>query len=450
MPRPPKGPRLFLRERHGRAPVYVVLDTGGVEISTGCGPEERAGAEKALADYIGSKHVSTIGAHDPRAVITADVLTFYLREKQPRENADSRAKKSFLDASIIIERLIEWWGDKFLSEVRTSSCKDYTRYRTSQTNRRAKEGRGRKISIGTARRELEILRAAIRLYHAEHILDALPVVTLPEKADSGGRIRWLRRTEAAEALLACMGWRKGDDGRMSHIPEHIEGKKHAGGARRQIRARRAHLRRFVILGLYTGTRHMAMVRARWIESVSEPWIDVNRGLFYRRGGDERQTNKRQPPVRIPRRLLAHLRRWRDIDMNRVDEDGNSAPVTHVIHFGGKSLAGTIRTSWEGMRSDARLSDDVVPHALRHTSATWAMQGGMGLSDAADYLGMTEKVLRAHYYHFHPDFQSEADDAFERSKERSKAVRAMENGTRSAQETPKKPIVFPGPNENRRK
>lgn len=442
MPRPAKGPRLYLKTRAGRPPVYVIRDTGGAEISTGCGPEERAGAEGKLAAFIDAKHTTSIGSHDPRAVKIADVLTYYLGEKAPQPGADSRAVKSAADTSLGVERLLEWWGAKFLSDVKASTCKDYVRHRTSQTNRRAKQENAKPISLGTARRELETLRAAINDYHAEFILDALPVVTLPEKSGGGGRIRWLTRTEAAEALLACMGWRKTGE-RMAHIPDQKTGSKHSGGVRKQTRTRRAHLRRFLITGLYTGTRHMAMVRARWVPSTVEPYVDVERGLFFRRGDDERQTAKRQPPVRLPRRLVAHLRRWRDIDMAHVDKDGQPAPITYVIHQGGKPLSGKIRTAWEGMRDDAGFGADVVPHVLRHTSATWVMQGGMPLADAADFLGMTEEVLRAHYYHFHPDFQADADDAFDRSKERDRQARAIRNKTRPAPDTPQKPLDFPG-------
>lgn len=50
---------------------------------------------------------------------------------------------------------------------------------------------------------------------------------------------------------------------------------------------------------------------------------------------------------------------------------------------------------------------MTPHVLRHTAATWLMQNGATLSEAADYLGMTEAVLRSTYYHHHPDFQADA-------------------------------------------
>ncbi len=435
MSRKAKGPRLFLRERAGRPATYVILDTGGVELSTGSGPEELAAAEAALAAYIGGKHATTLGAHDPRLVMVADVLSFYTSHKELREGADRRAIEGYAHLLFGVERLMEWWGAKTLGDVKSSTCKDYVRWRTAQKNRRAGAEKAKAISISTARRELETLRAAIGVYHAEFLLDAVPVVGLPPKADTG-RIRWLTRTEAAEALLACLGWRKDADGRVAKIPDQKSSSKHSGGVRKQVRTRRKHLRRFIITGIYTGTRHMAIVRARWIPSTVEPYIDVERGLFYRRGDEERQTAKRQPPVRLPPRLVAHLRRWRAMDMARTDADGNPAPVTYVIHQNGKPLADKIRTAWAGMRGDARLGEDVVPHVLRHTSATWTMQGGMPLSDAADYLGMTEEVLRAHYYHFHPDFQAEAGDAFDRSKERARLVRKQANKAGPAQGSPK--------------
>jgi len=67
----------------------------------------------------------------------------------------------------------------------------------------------------------------------------------------------------------------------------------------------------------------------------------------------------------------------------------------------------------------RARGDVVPHILRHTSATWLMQGDSPLSDAAGFLGMSEQTLREHYWHHHPDFQDGVDEAFVRSRERAR-------------------------------
>jgi hypothetical protein len=77
-----KGPRLYLRERRGRDAVYVILD-GKDEVGTGCGRDGRAGAEKALADYIAKKHKPDWLTGHPAEVAVADVLAFYGAEKAP-------------------------------------------------------------------------------------------------------------------------------------------------------------------------------------------------------------------------------------------------------------------------------------------------------------------------------------------------------------------------------
>jgi integrase len=57
--------------------------------------------------------------------------------------------------------------------------------------------------------------------------------------------------------------------------------------------------------------------------------------------------------------------------------------------------------------------DVTPHTLRHTAATWLMQRGVPMWQAAGYLGMTEKQLEDGYGHHHPDWLDEARGAFGR-------------------------------------
>jgi integrase len=59
---------------------------------------------------------------------------------------------------------------------------------------------------------------------------------------------------------------------------------------------------------------------------------------------------------------------------------------------------------------AGLDKHVTPHILRHTAATWAMQNGADLWQAAGFLGMTVQMLEDRYGHHHPDFQREAAEA----------------------------------------
>jgi integrase len=92
-----------------------------------------------------------------------------------------------------------------------------------------------------------------------------------------------------------------------------------------------------------------------------------------------------------------------------------------IHFivnrthDGQPLAGKIRSAWEGILEDAGLGADVVRHSLRHTAATWLMQAGVDMWEAAGWLGMTVEQLEANYGHHHPDFQEEAAEAFGRRR-----------------------------------
>ena len=199
MSRPPKGPRLFPRRPKGRTPYWAILDTGGFERSTGHCLTKRKEAEAELARYIAGKHKTTVGGHTPKLVLVCDVLDSYLTSKTPTTGADQRAVKSFTDLTYFIERLAEWWDGKSLSDVKKSSCGDYVRWRTKQVHRRAtKTSSPKLVSPSTARRELEVLRAAVNDYHAEFTLEAVPVVSLPERSES--RIRWLSRSKLRDAF----------------------------------------------------------------------------------------------------------------------------------------------------------------------------------------------------------------------------------------------------------
>src|SRR5262249_32261677 len=54
--------------------------------------------------------------------------------------------------------------------------------------------------------------------------------------------------------------------------------------------------------------------------------------------------------------------------------------------------------------------NVTPHTLRHTAATWLMQRGVAMWEAAGFLGMSEKTLRETYGHHHPDYLRGAANA----------------------------------------
>lgn len=124
-------------------------------------------------------------------------------------------------------------------------------------------------------------------------------------------------------------------------------------------------------------------------------VDLEKGVLFRRGEGQGETKKRQPPVRIPDRLLSHMRRW-----NAKDR------VRHVIHWNGSQVL-SVKKAFRSARMGAGLDAAVKPHTLRHTAATWLMQAGVDIWEASGFLGMTTEVLEKTYGHHSPDFQKAA-------------------------------------------
>lgn len=119
------------------------------------------------------------------------------------------------------------------------------------------------------------------------------------------------------------------------------------------------------------------------------YIDVDRSIFYRRPVGAAETKKRCPPVPpLPQRLSAHLRRWKWLGQ-RFCVEWNGSPVHDVDK------------AFRRNAHDCGMKD-VTPHTLRHTSATWLMQGGGDIWQSAKFLGMTVEQLERTNGHHHPD------------------------------------------------
>lgn len=355
MPRKAKGPRLYLRGGRADGRWWVILD-GKHERGTGCREAELAGAERALAAYIASKYEPRRASGELNKILIADVVNVYLREVAP-----NAVNSSFIAATA--EPTLAWWGTRTLADIRGQTCRDYVDWRTAQTIRRRKQAR--KVSEATARHDLKTLRAAIKYYHGEYgPLPAEPKVTLPDKP--AAKDRWLTKPEAARFV------------------------------RQAYRRQSWHVLRFLLIGLHTATRNGAILSLRWMPSTAGGWIDVERGLIYRAASGAKQTKKRQPPARIPPKLLPWLRRWRAADA--------AGGITHVIHYDGTGV-GKLRRSWATVRAAADLGPEVTPHTLRHTAITWQVQAGVPAWEVAGWAGLTVQMVDDVYGHHSPDFQS---------------------------------------------
>lgn len=422
MPRPSKGPRLYLRPARPekRQEAGWVIRDGSRELGTGCGPDDREGAEVALARYIIDKHATQNAAgraadrdrvRDPSEILIADVLGVYARERAPFV-ADPAS------ASHRIESLLNYWADDApqspadkrdgtLACILRSTCQGYVAWRTAQKVRGYKDStRAPFVSDQSARRELEDLSTAVGWFAQEHPLSRLPVVTLPPKAESPRDA--LTRDQAARLLKAAMGYR--------WDPDHVDDRGRRGGWIKlgpHVRTNRLHLRRFLMLGLYTGTRHTVLLKLLWSDSPTQAWVDLDRGVIYRRGKAERDhKTKRRPVCQIPPRVLSCLRRWKRLDDRRqarlqaahLDAGGDPArlpQISSVIHFNGLPLTGRIRTGFESLVADAGLPADITPHWMRHSCATWLMEADTPPWVAAGFMGMSMKTLEDIYGHHRP-------------------------------------------------
>jgi hypothetical protein len=94
-------------------------------------------------------------------------------------------------------------------------------------------------------------------------------VVLPEKP--APRERWLARSEAARLLWAAWRARQVMRNKATH------------------RAVGRHIARFILVGLYTGTRSSAICGAGLMPTIGRGHVDLDRGVFYRRAIGRRQT-----------------------------------------------------------------------------------------------------------------------------------------------------------------
>lgn len=245
--------------------------------------------------------------------------------------------------------LAEFWEGKTGADVNRKSCTAYTMWRER--------------SDGTVRRELGVLKAAGNLAHNEGYLTRPFAVTYPDKPEP--KDRWLTRKEVAALLRAA----------------------------RNEPTVRLYLPLFILIALRTGARKEAILSLRWSQ------VDLEAGRIDFNPVGRRRTNKRRSRVPIPSRLLLHLKHAR-----RRGHD-----LGYVIHKDGRPLK-DIKKGFAGASRRAGL-EDVSPHVLRHTCATWMMQSGLDMFTASRFLSMTMETLERTYAHHHPDHLKRAAEAF---------------------------------------
>ncbi|WP_176721968.1 tyrosine-type recombinase/integrase [Bradyrhizobium sp. LMTR 3] len=256
----------------------------------------------------------------------------------------------------------EFFAEDTIGDLNGQRQRDYAKQRGSQS---------------AARRDLETLAAAINYYVRDMVggVQTLFRPVLPEAVPA--RERWLTRSEAASLILAA--WRK----RCDH--DGVEKGRHTS----------RHIARFILVGLYTGTRAGAICGAALIATIGRGHVNLETGQFRRLAYGKKQNNKRQPTVDLPPRLLAHMRRWERLGIS------NKA----VVEYQGEPVQ-RVSNGWDGVVEKAGLATEVkelkvIPHTLRHTAISWYLRSGVPVDKVSDYCGVSIQIIKKVYGHHIP-------------------------------------------------
>lgn len=206
---------------------------------------------------------------------------------------------------------------------------------------------------GTIRKELSILRAALRWAERKGLIDKAPHIWLPQAPPP--KDRRLSREEAS---------RLRDGVRMPHV------------------------RLFVEIALGTGARAGAILGLRWSDCDLE-----NKRLNL--GGHERQKARaKMVPIN---ETLHHI----------LVASREGAMTDYVIEWAGEPVKSIKRGFREAVRR-AGLGTDVTPHVLRHTAASWMAEAGIPMSEIAAVLGHRDsRTTERIYAKFSPEYLQRA-------------------------------------------
>lgn len=342
----------------------------------------------------GARRVTPVngGAASIRQVPVATVLDWAVARWTPKlATTDPGGHTTARTTLTLIGTLRSFWAEMKVGEIRQangrrSTVDQYVENRTSQevgSNRRKPDGTLKKVSPETAWSEVGRLMAEVREYAATHEMWDVPEVLVPTRQPRTAE--WVTRSEVARLLWAVRGrqwdfetkaWKVDDDGRR------VLAKKRDTGW----------MARLILILVYTGSTAICAARFAWDPSEDgkrshfdlDSEIEGRTAHLLRLGPDMAAKRMAGVPVAIPRRLAAHLRRWRQSD------GGNHERVLHLTGKGGnrKGSAGTISI---GRATIARLfvragvnpeEGTEAPEAklvdlptLSDTAAVWALRAG---------------------------------------------------------------------------
>lgn len=216
---------------------------------------------------------------------------------------------------------------------------------------------GRKAAPGTIRKELGILRAALRHAERQGLIQRAPHITLPTAPPP--RDRRLTPAEVDRLLEGC----------EAH-----------------------HARMFVQLAWHTAARASAILELKWSE------VDLQaRRIRYAAAGRQ----KRRVVVPINDTLLQALQEARE-----------AALTPYVVEYAGRRV-GSIKRAFAAACARAGI-EDCSPHVLRHSAACAMVEQGVPMEAVGQFLGHSSATVTYRVYaRYSPTYLATAAKALER-------------------------------------
>lgn len=205
----------------------------------------------------------------------------------------------------------------------------------------------RGAAAGTILREIGILRAALTWALAHNLIASKPQIPNPVKPPPP-RKRWLTKGEARKLIEGCT---------------------------------EPHMRLFITLACMTAARTSAILEARWSQ------VDWKRKrLDYGEG----HGNKRRAIVPINGDAYSALKAAHRLSCS-----------DYIIEFRGARIK-TVKTGFAAAVRRAGL-EDVTPHVLRHSGASWMVEAGVPDEEVGRMIGDSAEMVRKVYGHFSPNY-----------------------------------------------
>ncbi|WP_181892850.1 tyrosine-type recombinase/integrase [Falsiruegeria mediterranea] len=369
-------------------------ETGNV-CRESCKTRDEHAAERKLAEKI------LTGDVVPPSVVTIG----YLLERYFQHLKRRKAENTIVPMESKVERLMDYMGNLKWDEFGQSDVENYIDHARSLT--RWDRG-GKPLSDGTIKKDLQILRSALRHGHLHRLVPTETRIEIRNLV-SAQRTDWLDETQMKAVLQCCAE----DEDR-----NHIYG--------------------FLLLALATGARKEAIFQLTrdqvYIPPIKTELVEVaptrverdgvvampkrtyrnvatkNKPLNWETGEvvqgayidfGAAQGNKRRPQISIGQneRLMHYL-------LFCVDR---SQP--YVVSYRGQPIRTGIKKGLEAVGNEAGLPFKLTHHVLKRTCITWMVRKGISFDAIERMTNTTVDTLKRHYSQHSPDLEEVLGDTF---------------------------------------